>query len=211
MKLFPVCCALALALSICNMGGKFRLKEKGEANSNSGTSAGNSSAASAERPEPTAAQTAALDGGQTVSWDAQGISWTLPPKWTKMSEEKTSFNWKSPGSWDAAFLLTNISVMDENFPTEISLNATYDQQKSRSKNGEVDELRWLEIDGLKGVQFRESTPDKPDNPRRLQWITFRKFAGQTQMINLMLSTRGQDFASHQDAMYAILYSTKLVH
>jgi hypothetical protein len=75
----------------------------------------------------------------------------------------------------------------------------------------VDEVRWLELDGVKGVEFREAAPDKPDDARRLQWIAYRDLAGQKQMINLMLATDGKDFARHQDALYAILYSTKVVH
>ena len=101
--------------------------------------------------------------------------------------------------------------MDESFPSETSLNAYYDSSKSRMKNGELDEVKWIELDGLKGVQFREANPEKPDGFRRLQWIAYRKYAGQLQMVNLMLSTDGKDFARHQDAMYGILYSTKLAH
>jgi len=80
-----------------------------------------------------------------------------------------------------------------------------------SKALEVDEVRWLEIDGVKGVQFREANPPKPDDHRRLQWIAYRKFGGQVQYVNIMLATDGKDFARHQDAMYGVLYSTKLVH
>ena len=115
------------------------------------------------------------------------------------------------GSWDAASLIVNISPMDGSFPTEVSLNAFYDGAKTRAKNGEVDELKWVEIDGLKGVQFRESNPESADGIRRLQWIAYRKYAGQVQMVNLMLASSGKDFPQHQDAMYAILYSTKITH
>jgi hypothetical protein len=101
--------------------------------------------------------------------------------------------------------------MGEDFPTAISLKAYYDSTATRKKNGEVDELRYLEIDGVKGVQFREANPEKPDDIRRLQWIAYRKFAGQTQMVNLILSGSGKSFPTRQDEMYAILYSTKLVH
>ena len=79
------------------------------------------------------------------------------------------------------------------------------------KNGVLDELRWLEIDGVKGVQFRESNPDKPDGFRRTQWITFRKYAGQVQQVNIIISTDGKDYPRHSDAIYGVLYSTKLVH
>lgn len=139
------------------------------------------------------------------------MSWTIPPKWTKVSEDRNSFTARSPGGFDAANLIVSISPMAEDFPSEISLKATYDQQKTRIKNGEVDEVRWLELDGVKGVQFRESNPDKPDGFRRTQWITFRKYAGQLQQVNIIISTDGKDYPRHQDAIYGVLYSTKLVH
>ena len=101
--------------------------------------------------------------------------------------------------------------MDESFPTDISINAFYDQAKTRKKNGEVDEVKWLEIDGLKGVEFREANPEKPDGFRRLQWMAYRKYAGQVQLVNLMLSSNGNGFPKHQDEMYGVMYSTKLIH
>jgi len=72
-------------------------------------------------------------------------------------------------------------------------------------------LKWVEIDGLTGVQFREANPEKPDGIRRLQWLAYRKYLGQVQMINLMLSSEGKDFDRHKDAMYGILYSAKITH
>jgi len=183
-------------------------------NSNTPLGAGAPSSAdsiAAEKAAPTAAQTAALAGGQTIKWDQQGMSWTIPPKWTKVTDERNSFMARSPGGFDAANLIVSISAMADDFPTDISLKATYDGQKTRLKNGELDELRWLEIDGVKGVQFRESNPEKPDGFRRTQWITFRKYAGQVQQVNVMISTDGKDYPKHQDAIYGVLYSTKLVH
>ena len=215
MKQIPILIVLGLALTLCNLTSK--LKNAGNSNG-SGTSPGSSSGTSsssgsggAEKAQPTAGQTAALAGGQTVNWDKQGISWTVPANWTKNTDETNSFGWSSPGGFDAAHLIVSISPMDENFPSETSLNTYYESYKGRIKNGELDELKWLELDGLKGVQFRESNPEKPDGFRRLQWLAYRKYAGQLQMVNLMLSTDGKDFARHQDAMYGILYSTKLAH
>jgi hypothetical protein len=101
--------------------------------------------------------------------------------------------------------------MDESFPVDAAIQASYDQARSRAKNGEVDEVKWVEIDGLKGVQFREANPEKPDDSRRLQWMAYRKYLGQVQGINLMLATQGKDFDRHKNAMYGILYSTKVVH
>ena len=139
------------------------------------------------------------------------MSWTVPPKWTEQQNESKSFMWRSPGGADAANLIVSISPMDENFPTDASIQAFYDGAKTRAKNGEVDELKWVEIDGLKGVQFREANPEHPDDSRRLQWMAYRKYLGQVQMINLMLATQGKDFDRHKNEMYGILYSTKVQH
>jgi hypothetical protein len=208
MKQIPVLLVLGFALSLCNLTNKL----KSSSNSGPGKTATHSSdTGEAEHATPTEAQTAALAGGQTVKWDAQGMSWTVPPKWSESTNESKSLLWRSPGGFDAANLIVNISPMDESFPTDISIKAFYDQAKTRMKNGEVDEVKWLEIDGLKGVQFREANPEKPDGIRRLQWMAYRKYAGQVQLVNLMLSSSGKGFPSHQDAMYGVMYSTKLVH
>jgi hypothetical protein len=135
----------------------------------------------------------------------------VPPKWTQADIDSKSLLWRSPGGSDAANLIVNISAMDESFPTDISIKAFFDAAKTREKNGEVDEVKWLEIDGLKGFEFREANPEKPDGIRRLQWMAYRKYAGQVQLVNLMLSSNGTGFPKHQDAMYGVMYSTKIAH
>jgi hypothetical protein len=207
MKNILVLVLLGFALSLCNLSGKLHSR-----NSNSGSSGSvGSTARSAEHGQPTAAETAALAGGQQAKWERQGMSWTVPPNWTEQENESKSFMWRSPGGGDAASLIVSISPMDESFPADSAIQATYDQAKSRAKNGEVDEVKWIEIDGLTGVQFREANPEKPDGIRRLQWEAYRKYTGQLQLVNLMLATDGKDFDRHKDAMYGILYSTKVAH
>lgn len=204
MKQILALLLIGFALSLCNLSERFN-----KGGSTSGPSA--AGGAAAEKAELTAAQTAALAGGQPAKWDRQGMSWTVPPNWTEEENESRSFMWRSPGGGDAASLIVSISAMDESFPTDASLQAYYDSAKSRAKNGEVDEVKWVEIDGLKGVQFREAAPEKPDGHRRLHWLAYRKYLGQVQAINLMLATQGKDFERHKDAMYGILYSTKVTH
>lgn len=210
MKLIPVALVLGFALSLCGLTNKLKSgtnsNEPGKTSSTSSESSGD-----VERGTPTAAQTEALAGGQTVQWDQQGMSWTVPAKWTQATNESKMLVWRSPGGSDAANLIVNISAMDESFPTESSIKAFYDGAKTRAKNGEVDEVKWVEIDGLKGVQFRESNPETPDGIRRLQWMAYRKYAGQVQLVNLMLASSGTGFPKHQDAMYGVMYSTKIVH
>jgi len=208
MKQIPVLLFLGLVLSLCNLGDKLKT---GDNSTGSGKSSSSDTSGDAEKASLNAAQTGALAGGTTATWENQGMSWTVPPNWKESSKESKMLLWRSPGGGDAANLIVSISPMDESFPTDVSIQAFYDGAKTRFKNAEVDELKWLEIDGLKGVQFRESDPEKPDGIRRLQWLAYRKYAGQVQMVNVMLSTSGKDFLRHQDAMYGVLYSTKIAH
>ena len=209
MKQIPVLLVLGFALSLCNLTNKLKTSTNSNAPGKSASSS--DSGGEAEHATPTASQTQALAGGQPVKWDQQGMSWTVPPQWKQVTNESKELVWHSPGGSEAANLIVSISPMDESFPTDISIKAFYDQAKSRAKNGEVDEVKWLEIDGLKGVEFREANPEQPDGIRRLQWMAYRKYAGQVQLVNLMLSTNGKGFPKHQDEMYGIMYSTKIVH
>lgn len=170
---------------------------------------GPAAGAEAEPPKPTAEQQAAVAGGQAVAWEQQEITWTVPQRWKKYSAESTGFMWRSPGSWDAASLIVNVSPMSADFPTETSIAAFYAGAEQRKRSGEVNEVRWLKLDGVRGVLFRESAPEDSDSPQRLQWMGYREYKGQKQLVNIMLASRGKDFARHEDAMYGILYSTKL--
>jgi hypothetical protein len=209
MKNLLVLLLLGFALSLCNLSQRLH---KSNSNSGPSSSGGGSSSRSAEHGQATAAQTAALAGGKEVKWDRQGMSWTLPANWTEVDNESKSFVWRSAdGGFDGATLNVNISPLGDDFPTESSLDAMYDGEKTRAKNGEVDELKWVEIDGVVGVQFREANPEKPDDFRRLQWQGYRKYLGQVQLINLMVATTGKGYERHKDAMYGILYSTKITH
>src|SRR5215204_3338253 len=116
MKFIPLMLVFGLALSLCNLSKK--LHGGGSSNTNSGTSSSsNSGGAAAEHGEATSAQVAALSGGSDIKWEQQGMSWSVPPKWTEATNESKMFVWRSPGGFDAANLIVNISPMDESFPT----------------------------------------------------------------------------------------------
>ena len=208
MKQIALVLFIGFALSLCNLSE--RLHKSSSNSGSSGSSSVSDNAASPEHAQPTAAQTAALAGGSEAKWERQGMSFNVPPNWTESQNESKSFAWRSPGA-GAASLIVSISPMGDEFPVDASIQAFFDGAKTRAKNGEVDELKWVEIDGLKGVQFREATPEGPDDPRRLQWMAYRKFTGQVQLVNVMLASEGKDFERHKDAMYGILYSLKIAH
>jgi hypothetical protein len=208
MKHVLLIAALVLVVAACNLSSK--LKGTNNANSNS-TSSSESTSVGGEQVEqanPTAAQTATLAGGQTVKWDQQGITWTLPAHWKKQDVRNESLSYSGNG----AFLTVAISVMPsmENL-TDVSIKAMHEGAKTNQKIGKYDQVRWLELDGVRGVGFRESKPEMADDIRRLEWQAYRKYAGSTQLITLILSSNGANFPQHEDELYAILYSTKVVH
>ena len=199
---------IIFALTFCGLWE--RLKQLsgsgGASNSSTSNSSATSSSGSVEKPKPTAAQQAIIDSGTETSWPEQGMSWRLPASFKKMSVMKESFNYGAPG---AGFLIASISVMPDSFPAEESIEATYTQALEQLKQGKYENVRWLEIDGVKGVEWVESMPEIKDGARRHQWIGARRYLGQNQQINVMVSTDGDKFEKQRDTFAAIMYSMKV--
>src|SRR6266550_6581156 len=209
MKHVLLIVALVLVVAACNLTDKF--KKTGSSNSNSSSTSGNPTKIGddpVEQPNPTAAQTAALANGQSVKWDQQGITWTLPGNWKKQEVRNESFSYAGYG----AFLTAAISTMPQmESLTDVSIKAMHEAAKTNQKIGKYDEVKWLELDGVRGVGFRESKQEMPGDIRRLEWQAYRTYAGTTQLVTMILSSDSGNFAKHQDELYAILFSTKLVH
>jgi len=207
MKKVFVLFAIVFVVVACNLSSKLK-------NSNSSTSDPSSSGAKTadgepvEKANPTAAQSAAIANGQTVTWDQQGITWTLPANWKKMDVRNESLSYGGGG----AFLTVAISTMPQMKDlVGVSIKAMHEAAKTQQKIGKYDEVRWLELDGVRGVGFRESKQEMTGDIRRLEWQAYRTFAGNTQLITMILSTNSGDFSKHEDELYGILYSTKVVH
>lgn len=214
MKLFASISLFFFALSFCNLSERLS-SLRGSDTSNQNTMANASTGSptnsakvdeTAEKPELTAMQEDIINSGQQVEWEEQGITFTLPKNWKKMNVGKTSFNYGSP---DQAFLIGTISVMPDDFPSEISLKAQYESALQQLKNGKYENVRYLEIDGVKGVEFIETMPEDKGDPRRHQWLGFRNYLGQNQQLNIILSTKGGNFEKHRDDFPAVLYSMDL--
>ncbi len=216
MKILLSFGVLIFALSFCNLVSKFtgqkidttsntasNSSKPTDSNTSSNTSSGDGMA---EKYSLTPEQSTILNGGKEIKWDEQGMSWTVPASWKKSSSTVNSLMWSSS---DGAFLIVSISPMAADFPVDISLKANYDGAVTRQKNGELEKLRYLELDGIKGVEFIETMLNGKEDPRRNQWIAFRKYAGQVQMVNIMLSTKGGSFDKHRDEFAAIMSSSRM--
>jgi hypothetical protein len=204
MKHIPILVALVLVVAACNLTSKFRSSNSSSSNSTSSSKIGNDPV---EKPNPTAAQRAALANGESVPWSQQGITWTLPPNWKKQDVRNETLSYGGNG----AFLSVNISTMGSSFPTDASIKAMHEGAKTEQKNGKYDEVKWLALDDVRGVEFRQSKQERPDDIRRLEWQGYRTYAGQTQLISMILSTSDSAFPNHEDELYGILYSTRIAH
>lgn len=201
---------LTFALTFCNLGDRLKQMSGGTTSGSNSSSPGTTTSGSSDTADKvtlSAAQEEIQANAVQTTWDAQGISWKLPASWKKMDVKKETFNYSSP---DNAFLLVNISPMSTDFPIDVSLKAYYEQAMQQMKNGKYERARYLEIDGVKGVEFVEAAPEEKDGIRRHQWIAYRDYLGQKQMLNVMTSTRANNFAKHADDFPAIMYSMKVV-
>lgn len=201
---------LAFVLAFCGITDKIKQLQ----GSNSGTPSNTAktttpkstgSDGSADSAKMTPAQQSIADGGTETQWADQGISFRLPAGWNKLTAEKTMFNYGAP---DKGFVIASIGVMADDFPSDSSLKAYYDQAMQKMKNGDYQSARYLFIDGIKGVEFVEAPPSGKDDPRRHQWIAYRNYLGQNQMVNIMVSADANKWAGKEDTFTAILYSVK---
>lgn len=197
--------------TFCGIGDKLKSLSGGSNTSSNNSSGptkadGKTSDAEVEKARMTSEQQAIADAATETKWDDQGISWRLPSGWKKtdMKKENALFS-----SSDAAFLIPTISIMPDDFPSEVSLKATYDSALQQLKNGKYESVKYVEIDGVKGVEWLETMPEDKSGPRRHQWIAFRNYLGQNQQLNIMLSTKGSNFDKHRTDFPAILYSMKI--
>lgn len=199
---------LVLVVAACNLSSKLGSNSNSNSSSSSSGSSDKVGDDPVEKANPTAAQTAALANGQEVKWDQQGITWTLPPHWNKNEVRNELLSYSGKG----AHLSVAISVMPQMKDlADTSIKAMMEAAKTQKKIGKYDEVKWLELDGLRGIAFRESKQEMPGDIRRLEWQAYRTFAGNTQLITMILSTDSGEFAKHEDELYGILFSTKVVH
>ena len=209
MKSLALLGLITFALTFCGLSERIKSLQGGSNSttgpSNSSTTGKNTAAPDSEKATLTTSQEEAIAGGDTATWDKQGIEWTLPKGWKKTDVSQLQFNYASP---DNAFLLVSISEMPDDFPMDTSLKAYYDQAMQQLRNKHYESVRMLNIDGIDGVEFVEAPPEEKDGIRRHQWIAYRNYLGQKQQLNVMTSTSQSKFDKHKDDFAAIMYSMK---
>jgi biopolymer transport protein ExbD len=162
-------------------------------------------------------------GWRTVTLKAQGISLNIPVGWHKDDEsieaDHVSFGWRGPDN--TRFAVSVLMYKPEDKP-EYGNRSIEDETNSLLRDHKGDEdLRFLEIDGVRGVHFRRDAKDWIDwealkNGRYqrelekfIKWLGQRTINGKRQGISVDLSCPARSFARDQDTLYGILQSIKL--
>ena len=89
---------------------------------------------------------------------------------------------------------------------------TKDFFKTHENSGE-DDLRYLEVDGVKGVHYLRDEKGwdesyRPQDQKHITWIAQRKYNGTRQIIMVTLSSPSRNFAKHRETLYWLLQSIR---
>src|SRR4051812_47222457 len=92
---------LVFVVAACNLSSKLKPGNSNESSTSSPSSGSTSKIGDepVEKPNPTAAQTAAIAGGDDVKWDQQRITWTVPANWKKLSVSNEGLRYGGEGGF----------------------------------------------------------------------------------------------------------------
>jgi hypothetical protein len=156
-------------------------------------------------------------GGRALTLAGQGINLTLPAGWRKDGDAEVGegeYRWLGPGG---AELSIAISPYRPEYGGRSVKEETEEFFKAHKEGGSQD-VRFLEIDGVRGVHFLvddEVWKLRGGNPHRefyrfIQWSSQRTYKGRRQVITVSASAPVQSFRAQRDALYAILTSLKFL-
>jgi hypothetical protein len=147
---------------------------------------------------------------------SEGASISEPKKYGDVTWTDYSYEWKTQGDKrDLAldvYVLVSITNWDNGFPAELGggspeaiLERRYAGTEANKKSGKIEELTLLEVDGVKGIFFRE--PESLDKNRiQLYWSTYRYHKTKAQHLSILI----HGVRSDSDALMKIISSARLV-
>lgn len=159
----------------------------------------------AEPPKLTAKQKKIIDRGKELDWKVNGLNWRIPQDSNKLLERDTILTYRSPSSVTFVASVTPSQSYDKAVSI---IKGHYEQALANEKNSLVEQVRYLEIDGIKGVEFIEKVPNN-DGWQRHHWIAYREFNKLPQVIAVMCGTKVAAFENNKDVCAATLYSMKV--
>lgn len=148
----------------------------------------------------------------TIVWSETGLVLTVLPGWKLDNDNDNSQRtFKGPGNARFSVFVTTHTPesSDRSFGDE-----TKDFYENHKDAGEED-LRYLEVNGLKGVHYlREENGfdenNQPQGQRHIVWNAQRTHKDTRQVITITLSSPSKDFAEYRETLYRLLQSIKFI-
>jgi hypothetical protein len=147
---------------------------------------------------------------QTIRWEKQGITLTLPADWRKddsLSQEDGKINdfstlsgivWRGPRGQRIEF---NIETGEKEFPVSAREMLEADYENTKSGALKIEDLRYLDIGLAKGLYWRTIQEEQIN----ANWLTYRHYKGKAQRVGVNLSGQRKDM----ELLMKILSSIKL--
>jgi biopolymer transport protein ExbD len=145
------------------------------------------------------------------SWTETGTTLTLVPGWrrTVESDDNSERSWRSTDGATFSIRVALYKPAYGNRSIEDETNGFYNDHK---KYGEED-LRYLEIDGVRGVHYLRDdksmdAESRPQDEKRIIWNAQRLYNGERQIINVTILAPATSFSTQRDQLYCLLQSIK---
>jgi hypothetical protein len=145
-----------------------------------------------------------VTNGRPVRWEEQGMTFTSSGSWRVGGSDGNTFTLRGP--FDAHLTVDVLAVKDKISP-ENTLQQEYERALPLQKAGLFAEVRYLELDGVKGLL--ERLAGKGNEQVTLEWMAYRKYKGNLQYIWLHLSSPRDSYKERQYELNGILYSIKI--
>ena len=140
-------------------------------------------------------------------WEKFGVAFKLPPGWKKTDEDDHSMDWEAPGNLKFRLVINRYQPEYGNFSIEDETRVFYEDHR---KYGEED-LRYLEVDGLKGVHYLRDDEafDQRYRVYKAKFIIWNSqwlYKDRRQVVTVNLSSPVEMFAKDRETLNGILQS-----
>lgn len=142
-------------------------------------------------------------GEQTFSWADQEITVNIPAGWKKRHEEKNEFSFEGP---DNGRLKIEVVTSSSGMQPEQALESDHSVALGLQREGTVDEVQYLLVDGVKGTLSRRNA--KPGRPISFQWVGYRTWKGKQQFISILMEISPNTLVDRQQELMNILQSVR---
>ncbi len=148
---------------------------------------------------------------QTFVWAETGLSLALTEGWRMDSEIDDDSQRRMIGPDNSRFSV-RVETYDSKAGNRSIEDETNDFYKTHENAGE-DDLRYLEVDGVKGVHYLRDEKGwdesyQPQDQKHIIWMAQRMYNGTRQIINVTLSSPSRNFAKHRETLYWLLQSIR---